>query len=74
VVGRRHGDAAGPDPLESRVTVEERSVLGIYIYEVKGPRVPGKGGFDAAEEAAEDGQLKGVKEEGQGGFRGQRVA
>ena len=40
VVGRRHGDAAGPDPLEGRVTVKERSVLGIGIYEVKWPGVP----------------------------------
>jgi len=48
-------------------------VLGIDIYEVKGPRVPCQRGFYAAQEAAQDGQLKGVKEEGQGGRIRQRV-
>ena len=40
VVGGRHGDAAGPESLKGWVTVEERSMLGIDIYEVKGPGVP----------------------------------
>jgi len=48
-------------------------VLGIDIYEVKGPRVPGKRSFYAAQEAAKDGQLKGVKEEGQGRHGRERV-
>jgi len=48
-------------------------VLGIDIYEVKGPWVPGKRCFYAAQEAAKDGQLKRVKEEGQGWRGGERV-
>jgi len=40
VVSGRHRDAAGPNPLECWVTVEERSVFGIDIYEVEGPGVP----------------------------------
>jgi len=48
-------------------------MLRIDVYEVEGARVPGEGRFYVAEEAAEDGELEGVKEEGDGGFVGQGV-
>jgi len=64
VVGRSHGNAAHPEAGEGGVVVEERVVLGVSVDEVEGRGVGGAGVLDVAEEAAEDGQLEGVEEEG----------
>jgi len=66
VVGGGHGDAADPEAGEGGVVVEEGVVLGVGVDEVEGCGVGGAGVLDVAEEAAEDGQLEGVKEECEG--------
>jgi hypothetical protein len=78
VVGGGHGDGAHPEASEGGMAVEQGVVLGIDIEEVEvpgGPRVGilCEGPFDVAEEAAEDGQLEGVEEEGESGLGGNRV-
>ena len=73
VVGGGHGDEAGPEAGEGGVVVEEGVVFSVGVEEVERCWVVGSGFFDVAEEAAEDGQLEGVEEEGQGGLGGDGV-
>ena len=72
VVGR-HGYGAHPDAGEGGVMVEEGAVLGVGVEEVEGVGTGGKGGFDVAEVATEDGELEGMEEEGDGGCVRERV-
>lgn len=73
MVGGGHGDGAHPEAGEGGVVVEERVVLGVCVEEVKGFGMSGLGGFDVADEAAEEGEFEGVEEEGEGGLGGERV-
>ena len=49
-------------------------MLGVGVEEVEGVGLAGLGVFDVLEEAAKDGQLEGVEEEGEGGFGGEGIA
>ena len=73
VVGGGHGDAAHPEAGEGGVVVEQGVVLGVGVDEVERRGMLRAGFFDVAEEAAEDGQLEGVEEEGQSGLGGDGV-
>lgn len=73
VVVGGHRDVAMPEAGEGRVVIEERIMLRIDVYEIEGAGVPCEGVFDVAEEAAEDGKLEGVEEEGESRFGGEWV-
>ena len=53
--------------------VEVGVVLGVDVDEIEGVGVRGLRGLDVAEEAAQDGELEGMEEEGERGFEGERV-
>ncbi len=73
VVGGGHGDGTHPDAGEGGMAVEEGVVLGVDVEKVERVRLGGEGLFDVAEEAAEDRELEGVEEEGEGRFDGERM-
>ena len=73
VVVGGHGDEAGPEAGEGGVVVEVGVVFGVDVEEVEGAWIVGDRVFDVAEEAAEEGELEGVEEEGEGGFEGEGV-
>jgi hypothetical protein len=50
------------------VVVEVGVVLGVDVEEVERLWVVRDGGLNVAEEAAQDGELEGMEEEGEGGF------
>ena len=68
MVGWGHGDEAGPESGEGGVAVEVGVVLGVDVEEVERLWVVRDGGLNVAEEAAQDGELEGMEEEGEGGF------
>ena len=74
VVGGGHGDRTHPEAGEGRMAVEQGAVLGVGVEQVEGAGIGGEGGFDVAQEAAEDGQLEWVEEEGERGFGWQGMA
>ena len=71
VVGGGHGDQAGPEPGEGGVAVEVGVVFRVDVEEVEGPWIVRDGLFYVTEEAAQDGEFKGVEEEGEDGLGGQ---
>lgn len=73
VVVGGHGDEAGPETAEGRVAIEVGVVLGVDVDEVKGIGMPGLRGLNVAEEAAQDGELEGMEEEGERGFGRERM-
>jgi hypothetical protein len=73
MVGGGHGDEAGPEAGEGGVVVEVRVVFGVDVEEVERPWIVGDRLLYMAEEAAQEGELEGVKEEGEGGFEGEGV-
>ena len=74
VVDGGHGDGAHPETGEGGVAVEEGAVFGVRVEEVKRCRMCGLRGFYVAEEAAENGQFKGMEEEGEGGVGGEGMS
>jgi hypothetical protein len=68
-----HGDAAHPEAGEGGVVVEEGVVFSVGVEEVERGGIVGSGLFDVAEEAAEEWELEGVEEEGEGGLGGEGV-
>jgi hypothetical protein len=75
VIGRCHGDWAHPQASEGGMAIEQRTVLGVGVEQIEGSGVSARGlrGLDVAQEAAQDGEFEGMKEEGDGGFERQRV-
>ena len=73
VVVGGHGDEAGPETAEGWVVVEVGVVLGVDVDEIKRMGMRGLRGFNMAEEAAQDGELEGMEEEGERGFERERM-
>lgn len=68
-----HGDVAAKETGEGGVVVEQVSTLGVDVDEVDAAGVVGELGFDAADKGFEDGCLKGMEEEEEGGSAGEGV-
>jgi hypothetical protein len=75
VIGRCHGDRTYPQAGEGGMAIEQRTMLGVGVEQVEGSGLwaRGLGALDVSQETAEDGELEGMKEEGEGGLERQRM-